>query len=204
MRIENIMGLPIVIIDNFYSDEECENIWQELEFLQGNSEVFGGAEKTGSAWRTIDGEKVLLKKNRGIFLDSVYQDREFSKILKVNRKIFSKDFVNKLIDNHVIFRYILESKKDSTLIQYYENSDHYGEHGDNATITSIAWFYKKPKAFTGGSIVFENNFKVECLFNRMIIFPSILRHSVEKVNLGENFLNQNYGRYSITQFINMD
>jgi len=202
--IENVMGLPIAIVDDFYDNEECEQIWQELEFLKNNSEIFDGPEKTGSAFDIVDDEKIYLKKNKGVFLDSVYQNRNYSKILKINRKLFSKNFLDTLIEKHILFRYILESRKDNTLIQYYENSDYYGEHGDVATISATSWFYKKPKVFEGGSIIFENGFKVDCMFNRMLIFPSILKHAVEEVVIEEKFLNQNYGRYSLTQFLQME
>jgi Rps23 Pro-64 3,4-dihydroxylase Tpa1-like proline 4-hydroxylase len=201
MKIEKVCDLPIVIIDNIYDTEEYQKISEELEYLT-NAGAFDVMD-TGGAWEIVDGEKIALKKNRGVFLDMVYHNRSFSKILKTNRKIFSKDFVEKLIDNYKIFRYILYSIKDTTLIQYYENSDYYDSHYDKATLTAITWFYKKPKAFIGGELGFENDLKIDCCDNRMVIFPSILEHSVQEIQLEQSFSNKNYGRYSVTQFIHM-
>lgn len=202
MKMEKVCELPVAIIDNIYNTEEYQKISEELEYLT-NAGVFDVMD-TGGAWEIIDGEKVALKKNRGVFLDMVYHNRNFSETLKTNRKLFAKDFVEKLIDNHKIFRYISHSIKDTTLIQYYENSDYYDFHYDKATLTAITWFYKKPKAFTGGELGFENGLKIDCCDNRMVIFPSILEHSVQEIKLEQNSLSKNHGRYSITQFIHMN
>jgi predicted 2-oxoglutarate/Fe(II)-dependent dioxygenase YbiX len=158
-------------------------------------------EKTGTAFYEITNEP--LKQNLGIMLDEVYIDRTVSNILKENRKLFQKDIVDQLVDNHVFFRYLINSTLDNTMVQYYENSNFYKSHTDTATITAISWFYNKPKKFQGGRLLFEDNSVVDCNYNRMIIFPSVLFHSVEEITLDKCDQNKNFGRYSITQLISV-
>jgi hypothetical protein len=200
LKVEFVSNLPVAIIDNFYSEKSCEKIWQELLFLNNTDQKLVDPEETGSAWKIVEDQKIYTKKNKGIFLDGVYHNRNASNILTENRQIFDPALLEELISHHVFFRYLKESNRDQTLIQYYENSDYYEYHYDRALITAVSWFNKKPKGFTGGEFVFENELTVECKHNRMIIFPSILSHAVNPVVVGENLKNQNYGRYSISQF----
>ena len=198
MQFYEVQGLPVVVIDDFYSETECVFIWNELCFLNTPNKKLLPPEKTGTA-TSNDGQ--ILKKNNGIFLDQLYLDRSFSNILNLNQKIFSLE--KNLTEKNVFFRYLKESNQDATLVQYYENSDYYKSHCDKSIITAISWFYQKPKAFTGGNLIFENNFKIECKYNRLILFPSILNHEVEEIKIGQNLLDQNFGRYSISHFISI-
>jgi hypothetical protein len=195
-----ISGLPIVVFDNFYDKDCCDKIWQELCFLNNDDEKLYSAEQTGSAWNIDEnGEKVFLKKNKGVFLDELYgQNRNFSNILKCNRKLFSHEVMNFLIDKHMYFRYLREINFDVTLVQYYEKSDYYDYHTDTSVITFINWFHKKPKSFTGGNLLIENQLSVECGYNRVVVLPSILSHSVEETSVSQDLLGKNFGRYSIS------
>jgi hypothetical protein len=196
-----IKSLPIVIIDDFYTDSSCEKIWQELEFLNNDPIKFKSPEETGSAFSIVNNEQVYSKQNVGIFLDSVYSKRETSNILTENRKIFSNKLVDELVNHHIIFRYLRTSNIDTTVIQYYENSCYYKEHIDHCAITAVCWFYKLPKLFTGGELTFENGLSIDCLYNRIVVFPSVLAHSVEQVFVDTKLIGKNFGRYSITQLI---
>ena len=49
----------------------------------------------------------------------------------------------------------------------------------------------------------EKELKIECLYNRFVIFPSILVHEVEPVSMTHEQVEKNSGRYSITQFISV-
>lgn len=193
-----IKNLPVVIIDDFYQNSETDLIWQELCFLNSDPDNFAEPDKTGAA---KDENGKILKKTKGIFLDELYNLRNFSNILKTNRKIFDKDFIQKLVEKHIFFRYLMESNIDSTLVQYYENYDYYKLHFDSSLITVISWFYQDPKSFTGGELLFDDGTLVECKNNRLIIFPSILNHEVRKIEMPKKLLGKNFGRYSITQFV---
>lgn len=203
MNIEyfEIKKLPVVVIDNFYNDDELSLIMNEIHFLHNTNHKFKLPEDLASAYDMVDGKKVYKKNNVGIVLEEVYLDRNVSNILTLNRKLFSEEFLEKLISLHEFFVYLKISTYDITKLHYYANEANYNMHHDDSVISATSWFYNLPKKFNGGDLVFENGVKVDCKHNRLIIFSSILKHSVEKVILDVENENQKNGRYSINQFI---
>lgn len=170
------------ILKNFYSEDELEIIWKELENLQPN---FGGPEKTGTACDAIGNPK---KNNKGIFLPSG------NPITILNRKLFSRELVHDLSKLNWFFEYLKHLNHDSTLVSYYEDSGHYKAHTDNSIITAIHYLWKEPKTFTGGELFF-GNFEVPIENNCLLIFPSCTLHEVKPLRGG--------GRYALTQFVSM-
>lgn len=195
-----IKKLPIVVVDKLYDQEESDQIWQELCFLNSCSGKLKNPEETGSAWILENEQKKFLKKNKAISLDTTYRDRSMSNILTNNRKIFKNEVTLELVKYHAFFRYLQHVNSDATLVSYYENSDFYLPHHDDATITALTWFYKKPKMFTGGDIIFEDDLVVECISNRCVIFPSLFLHEVNEISL-KNVTERNCGRFTISQFL---
>ena len=196
MKIETLMAdkIPCVIIDDFYTPEELQNIWMELEFLNPNLKP---ADETNAA----HDDGILKTSKRGAFLDELYQDRSFSFILKHNRKQFDKELLLQLEEFHPWFRYIDNSDYDSTLLSYYEDSDFYGAHKDSSSITSLHWFYKEPKRFIGGDFIVEHLETIECRNNRIVFMPSCAYHEVTPISMPEDLKNQGLGRYCLSSFI---
>ena len=193
---------PHIVIDNFYSEKELDDIWKELNFLT-NSRTLLTPDQTGSAKNP---EGILIKSNSGVFLDKIFSfNRTVSHILTYNKKFFNEEFLNEVIPKNFIFRYISTSSKNNTLVSYYENSDDYSTHFDYSTLTACTWLYKKPKQFTGGDFFLDEfNYKIPIQNNRTIIFPSVLLHSVDSVAMN-NKNNEQFsgnGRYVISTFIN--
>ena len=60
---------------------------------------------TGTAISEHGGEKV----NSGLFLDNVYEDRNISDILRINRKIFNPDILDELIKFNSIFIHFMKT-----------------------------------------------------------------------------------------------
>lgn len=199
-----IKKMPVVIIDEYYSNNACAKIWQELCFLNNDSTKFKPPSNTGGAYNTVNGEKVYLKDNLALGLDVVYLDRSVSSILIENRQLFSEKILNELENFHTFFKFARYANKDSTLVNYYENSHYYKPHLDEATITTLSFFYQDPKSFSGGDLIIENELKIECLYNRFVIFPSILFHEVETTSVPPNLIGKNFGRYSITQLMSIN
>ena len=197
-----IKGLPIIVIDEYYDELAADKIWQELCFLNNDPRKLETPEETGSAWRTNEaGEKMYLRKNMACQLDRTYRDRNVSNILTENRKLFSTELRLKLEEYHIYFRAFDGIDTDATIVNYYENADYYLPHTDMSILTCLTWFYKKPKSFIGGELIFENELSIECLYNRAVIFPSMLKHAVEITTVNEHLVGQNYGRYAITQLM---
>jgi len=185
-------------IKNMYSDNEVDDIMFEFEFLR-RSNIFEDPEHTASATYK-DG--ALKKKNKAVFLDEVYHKRESSLTLKHNRKLFSVD-----VDfSHLgpVFKTIRLCNSDSTLINYYEDSDHYAPHTDSSVITALTYFYKQPKRFSGGELVFpEYHYSLAPIHNITYIFPGMVEHGVTPVSMDEEFRGLGYGRYCMAQLLNV-
>lgn len=196
----NIKNLPVVLIDNLYNADQQIDIWQELEFISGKDKM-KDPEDTGTA---TDANGNILKKNKAMPLDTIYADRSVSNILTENRILWDEKFMDNLMDHHLFFRYLRFSNMDSTLVSYYEDSDYYAPHRDDAILTAITWFYKEPKKFQGGDFTIEDEVKIECKHNRCVLFPSMLQHSVDPIKLDTNLKNKKYGRYAISQFITIN
>lgn len=187
---------PLVIVENFYDENELDLIWRELNFLTSQDKLLE-PEETGSA--TENGK--ILKRNKGIFLDVAYGIRKVSDILTINRKLFNMDFCDKLVKINPLFRTLKTSNYDSTLISYYENEGMYNKHTDTSTLTAVTYFFKEPKKFFGGDIIFNDyNIQVRIKNNMLIIFPSCLFHEVTEIKMEKNNFD-GFGRYCMTQFI---
>ena len=195
---ERISDLPVLFIRDFYDKEEYALIFAELDYLS-KIDRFKHPQDPGGPGTAIS-NGTPLKVGRGLHLDVVYEDRSFSDILKLNRKLFDKNLTRTMEGYHPFFRYLNRSSKDSTKLHYFEDGDHYKSHIDDCVITAVSWFYKQPKSFTGGDIILENKVKFPCLNNSVIIFPSILYHEVTEVAM-ENLPGM--GRYSMSQFLYM-
>ena len=196
-QIEYVKQLPVVILDNFYDENETKLMMQELCYYNSTGALYE-PEKVGVAHHD-DGR--VKKKGKSVFLDPLYNDRDFSNILRVNRKIFLKEITDQLCAEHHIFKYLQVCNRDNTMISYFENSDYYESHHDSACITVLSWLYREPRRFSGGDLIIENDLKIDCFNNRTIVFPSILEHEVTKIEMDKRDMNQDLGRFCITQFI---
>jgi len=188
---------PFLQIENLYDEDELKLIWQELNFLNYPDKL-QIPEKTGTA---LDKENIPLKKNKGLFLDTIYPKREISNFLTVNRRLFDSEILDIFSELSFGYQSIKHTNDDSTLISYYEDADYYKPHEDNAIYTAVTWFFKEPKAFIGGDFYFSDyNVKIEVQNNMMVLFPSFVKHSVDEIILKDRSLS-GYGRYSMTQFV---
>jgi len=186
--------VPYVIIDDFYEPEELDLINRELEFT---STKLKDPEDTGSAFKA----DILLKNNKGVFLDELYRFREFSDILRLNRRLFSQEVVDELINCNFGFTFLKYCTYDTTLLSYYDNDDYYEPHTDICFISAVTWFHKQPKNFTGGEFVFTDyNISIEPKNNRCVIFFSFTKHNVTPIKIINNTVPAS-GRFSLTQFI---
>lgn len=189
---------PYLKIEKMYDEVELQLIEQELDFLNFEEKLESPIE-TNSAKK--DG--IILKENRGLFLDNLYSKREISNILKVNRKIFNKEYLECYSSLSFGYKSILNCNLDTTLISYYENGGYYKPHYDHAFHTALTWFFRTPKQFSGGDLVFsEYNEKIEIQHNLTIIFPSFVLHSVEEVMMDKD-LPRGLGRFCMSQFISL-
>ena len=189
-----------LVIDDFYTEDEQINIWKELDFLTYDRKLMP-PEETGTAHDQTTGE--ALKKNSALFLDALYARREFSNILTLNRKLFSKEVTDNFDGMDNCFKYIYHTNGDASLISYYEEKDYYKAHTDSSILTYLYWCHKEPKKFEGGDLILpELDEGITYKNNRLVIFPSWRLHEVTPIKMIEEVEPYSgYGRYCITNFV---
>ena len=201
---DNPEQFPYIVVDDVYDEKELGLIWTELDFLCYDDKLFDPMQ-AGSAMESDNGKEwKSKKKNRSIFLDGLYSRRSVSDILTLNRKTFN--IVREVRDQKQGSWWIknLKTDNDTTMVSYYEDSDYYSSHFDNAVFTALTWFYREPKRFEGGNLRFtEYNLDIECKTNRAVIFPSSIYHKVHKVIMEEEYRGKKLGRWCMTQFGSM-
>ena len=196
-----VKKIPIVVIDDVFTENELEDIMNELQFLSKNDKLMD-PDHTGTA-RFDDGTP--KKKNKGVFLKDLFRGEfeRFSDILRLIPKVSDNSYVDEFEKYHRHLEHFREISNWSALLSYYENKSSYGAHNDDSRFTVLNWFYKTPKKFKGGDIIFEDELKIECQNNRVVIFPSFLLHEVTEVTMKEIDLNKGLGRFVVTLFLNM-
>jgi hypothetical protein len=99
----------------------------------------------------------------------------------------------------------LDVNSDETLIRYYEHCDIYDGHYDHARFTVASYFYKEPKAFTGGDLHFEDFNYTISIKNNMVVFfvGNAIKHSSTHLIMNNDLPKFNgMGKYSMMQFLN--
>ena len=192
---------PHLIVDNFYDEKELELIWEELNFYTKPGKLFEAKDYGGVEDRT---------NAKALALDSLYLNhepngqanyRKISNILTVNRKLFDSGILDTYASIHECCNLYYNS--DVTKVRYYHDGEYYEPHRDSSFQTLIfSYFYKEPKAFTGGELYFpKHNYEYSCNNNSMIILPSWVQHAVNKVKIKESDYYAGLGRYAITSFL---
>ena len=186
---------PYMLVDDFYSTEEQDLIWEELESYR-QDDIYTDGKFPGSY-----GVSTVANLNR-VYLEAIYpNNREDSNILTLYKKILSQEVLENYRQTTPAARQFENTNYDCSIVSYYEDSNNYGEHFDSFMHTVLIWFYQTPKRFEDGNLRFpESNETVECIHNRMIMFPSYYLHEVDKVKLENKYRDQGLGRYCMTHF----
>ena len=93
------------------------------------------------------------------------------------------------------------SNKDTSLVSYYEENDHYKPHHDVFLWTCQIWMVKEPRLFDGGNFILnESETEIKLKNNRLVMFPSCYLHSVTPIKFHTKPKEIGYGRYTITHF----
>lgn len=191
---------PHIVAYNFYSDDQLKEVWAELDFLTKEHKLLPPLQ-TASA---VDLENKPMKNNMGLWLEESYKPHYISDIIRnTNHNLFNKDLLNYIEEKHWVFKYAKNSIKDTTLLSYYENTDYYKPHIDKSNITALIHLFKEPQKFSGGDLIFdEYNLRYKTENNRMILFPSVIIHSVEECKMEQDLEKfSGNGRYCISKFL---
>ncbi len=191
---------PFLMIDNFYNEEELELIWEDLTSIGTLGSLLVKAKGHEGVATDEDGTPKADLRRCG--LDELYEgNREKSNIFKVYEKITSSKVVDAYKETTAAYRTFTSTNNDATIVNYYDHGDYYKEHNDVFIHSCLIFFYIQPKKFTGGDLVFtDSGATVECLHNRMILFPSYYLHKVTEIEMNEEDRNKGLGRYSFAHF----
>ena len=181
---------PIVVIDNWYNEQELEDVWKEINFYS-QTDKMQKADQTNVA-RTLEGKP--LSNNLRVFPDEVLKDKQYSIILNnYLPKIQSKEFHDIVKtqfhhgtenETYAWFGDFANTNISTSMLSYYDESTYYGEHHDTFKWTMIIFLYKETKNFTGGDFnITRGKIKIECKSNRLLLFPSWYHHSVDEIKL---------------------
>jgi len=176
-----------IVIDNLFPDNELNDIWNELTHLDSimNLQSVKNRRRQDAALDLFSGD--------GLTLDNVYMNRDYSSILKYNRKLWSDEIVEAFCSAHPSNVHYSLCNLDSTFINRYRDSQEYKSHRDVASFTSSTVFVKGDVA--GGEFIFsEYDIEIECKNNQCVVFPSWALHAVKEVKTKEG------ARYSMAMF----
>ena len=186
---------PLMVVENFYNEEELNLIWEELSFYTKpekllNAEGYGGIVNYTNA--------------KALILDEIYtkKHRNVSNILTMNRKLFKCGVLDKFSEIHDCCSIANESNYDVTKVRYYHDKEYYEAHADiSFQFLGFSYFYKEPKKFTGGELFFpRHNYELTCENNSIIILPGWVKHGVKEIKIGDSNYYDGWGRYAITSF----
>jgi hypothetical protein len=191
-----------LVVDDFFNDDELKLVWRELDYITSPNRMYP-PDNAYSGTATVNGK--LLKQNMVAPLMKLFNEPQYSDIFNSFGKIYNDEF-SQIMDNYANeFRYYQSSAHLSNrcFVSYYENSDYYKLHKDNAILTFLYWVNKEPKRFVGGDLTIpEIGTDIEYKNNRLVVFPSHLLHSVSSVKMiDDNEPLSGYGRYCISYFM---
>jgi len=199
--IENLRSIvfeepfPHLIVENFYNDTELELIWEELDFYTKDGKLFDAKDYGGIVDKT---------NSKAIQLDHLYAGdyRKISNILTVNRKVFDGNILDTFSDIHDCCDIARWCNHDITKVRYYHDGDFYEPHTDRCMqFLGFSYFYREPKKFQGGHLIFPKyNYEIECKNNSIIYMPGWVEHGVSEVKISNSDYLEGYGRYAITSF----
>lgn len=184
---------PHVLFEDFYTEDEMALIWEELDFLN----------RPGKLWdNTIVKDNPAPDHKSGLYLDQVYPHRNMSNILTINRKIFGQ--ADK-VENYFLSNYLRTLNTDFTWICYYYDNTYYGMHPDNCVLTAVSTFWREPKMFRGGDLIFEtDNYVPDMRPGSLILYPAYERHEVTNVKVSPWDQDNKLSRWSMNQFMLME
>lgn len=186
MKVENV-PFPHIIIDNYFTDEEYNLVWKEINFLEDKL-------KNSSDLNYLqEGPDKYLTNSTGLILDSVYYDRSVSDILRIcTDKLFYGNLYESVKDNNEYWGYLSHSNVDFTKLRKYTNHQGYQEHQDFWVNILVSTTLQKNN-FKGGELFFpRHNYEIPTENNKTIIFPGWVTHSIKPIISGERYAITNY------------
>ena len=188
-------------IFNLYSKKELEEIWCEISHLLYISDIPSvKTERQDSSALTDEKNPKIKYSGDGLHLDGIYRNREYSAILKYNRKIFTNKNVLKAFGKtHPANVQYQTVESDFTVFNRYRCYQGYLPHSDQSSFTSITVLLQSPEKIKGGDLVFSDyDITIPPKNNYCVLFPSWVNHGVTPLSCKGDAM-----RYSIANLSHM-
>ena len=182
---------PYLLIDNWYTAQEQEEVWYELDMFSTQPDKD----------KADDENSPVARDPGGVARSNAWRVPIHRCLYKQRSKAFH-DLVQKAMPLHK--SNFVSTNKDATFISYYDKAKYYKPHCDTVQFTFLIWMYKEPKQFFGGNLrLTAADTTIEWVNNRMLMFPGYLEHEVTEVKSKDN-IKMGHGRYCITHFYNWE
>jgi len=197
-------GIDAVVIDDFFTEEQLQDIMIELPQLTQPSIMATDTLLLGSA-HYPDGTPFSARS--GVVLNKLYDDPKKSPLIShTDTQIRSTIVAENLIKFNTMFKSLFHTNRVNNVLSYYEDSDYCDTHYDSYFFTLLTYFHTTPKQFTGGELVLKScNSDISIDFepdhNRSILILSSTMHGVNKVKLNQNAKLNGHGRYCHSTFL---
>ena len=197
---------PYLVIDNWYTQEEASAVWYELDMFSTQPNKSKADDRQSPVAR--DRKTGMAKSNAWRFHVWDFYTQEGLKMSPIHRCLYkqrSKSFHDLMFKAMPLHQNnFVNTNKDATLISYYDKAKYYKPHTDTTQFTCLIWMFKEPKQFFGGNLkLTAADTTIECVNNRMLMFPGYLEHEVTEIK-SKNDIEIGYGRYCITHFYNWE
>jgi hypothetical protein len=191
MKVEYIQkgALNYALVSEVYTEKEMVKIKQEIVALRAKS-------RKNSTGPAKDPHGRSLNFADSLWVDEHYEDRNKSSILTLNRKLFTSDIAEQLLEQNSLYAHIRHCDSDFTLLNYYVNGTQYKAHRDSSIFTAITFF--SIGDFEGGELEFvDYGVVIPPVENTMVIFAGCIKHEARPVKTDGEF---SY-RASMAQFM---
>lgn len=191
---------PFVVVDNWFLPKEEEVVWKELDFLLTQKET-GTIKRAETTIVARDHSGNARSKAYRFYIEEIYNDRDYSPIINYTYKFRTTEFREFISYCPPFSRSYFSSNYDTSLVSYYEESDHYKPHHDTFQWTALIWMAREPVSFEGGDLIFpEFDTQIKFKNNRLVIFPSCYLHAVPAVKFKQQPKKEGMGRFTLTHF----
>jgi hypothetical protein len=187
---------PHVVIYDFYTEKELEDIKHELKFLTKPDKLMPPGIMHGMVEPT---------NHHALLLEDAYANRKISDILTIFKRKYDKNLVDLIVDKFPEFMKIKHINSRITKVRYYYNDDAYPPHIDiTRDFLAFSYFHSHPRKFSGGELhCTDYNYTLDCSDNTFMLLPSYVKHEVLKVQIGDDEYFNGNGRYCVSQFLDV-
>lgn len=156
MKIDTAkIPFPCLIANDVYNNDEIDLIDYEYNFLM---------------------KKNKINKNQSLVLDEIYNNKNFSDILSVNRKIYDAGFVNIFSEIDPQCKLINQTNFDVTKLISLNKGERYDYQVESA-FNFVSFTF-----FSSGTLLFpEYNYSIDLQNNSLIIFPSHVVYGIDEI-----------------------